>query len=72
MSSNSQMEKQKGQDRTAAVQGGREQHLLLERLHTEFSRSISDFSVDFLAISIATFRSSIHLPISRRVLQGKK
>lgn len=48
------------------------QHLLLERLHTELSRSMSDFSVDFLAISIAMFRSSIHLPISKRVLQDKQ
>lgn len=47
-------------------------HLLLERLHTELSRSMSDFSVDFLAISIAMFRSSIHFPISKRVLQDQQ
>lgn len=57
---------------TDAFQEGRKHHLLLERLHTEFSRSMSDFSVDFLAISIAMFRSSIHFPISRRVLQDKQ
>lgn len=53
-------------------QEGKKHHLLLERLHTELSRSISDFSVDFLAISIAMFRSSIHFPISKRVLQDKQ